>query len=83
MLDRPRARAAKPSPQNWGAARQRERTRRYRQRQGNGIAVALVPYTAAVIDMLCRLRWLAEADAGDRRKIEAALSAMIDDAARR
>jgi hypothetical protein len=63
--------------------RQAERTRRYRPRQKDGIAVATITYTTAVVDMLVRLRWLSEADASDRRKIAAAISAMNEDAARR
>jgi hypothetical protein len=61
---------------------QAERTRRYRRRQANGRMIVAVEIDAATIDMLCKLHWLAEADASDRRKIEAALSAMIADAAR-
>jgi hypothetical protein len=48
-----------------------------------GEAVALVPYDGAVLDLLVRLRWLAEADVADKVKVGAAISAMLRDAAKR
>jgi hypothetical protein len=73
MLDRP------PSRQSNRAARDR----RYRQRPQRGERLALVPYDGAVLDMLIRLRWLSEVDAGDKGKVGAAIAALLQDTSRR
>jgi hypothetical protein len=58
------------------------RTAAYRRRLRRGAIVARVEVDAAIVDLLCRLRWLAEADAGDRRAVGAAVSKLLADAAR-
>ena len=72
MLERQRH-----SPLSSSAARRarkdRARKRRHRLRQAEGRAVYSVEVGPEVIDLLCGLRWLAEADAGDRRAVGAAI----------
>jgi hypothetical protein len=38
---------------------------------------------AEVLDLLIRLRWLADADAGDKAAVGSAITRMLQDAARR
>jgi hypothetical protein len=78
MLDR----SAKPKPPT-RTSRRAARDARYRQRLQRGEAIALVCYGAETLDMLIRLRWLSEVDAGDKGKVGAAISALLRDAARR
>ena len=54
--------------------------------QQNGVTVVVACYMVEIgsntINMLIRLRWLAEVAATDRRKVEAALTAMIADSSK-
>jgi hypothetical protein len=63
-------------------ARRAAQARRRRRRQREGKLVAMVELDGTVLDMLVRLHWLAEVDAGDRPAIERAISAMLACAAR-
>jgi hypothetical protein len=58
------------------------RTRRYRERRRNGLAIAPVPYDNAIVGMLLDLGWLALGDSENHRAIGAAISAMLNDAAK-
>jgi hypothetical protein len=62
-----------------GAEANRERVRRAAERRDRGVACYQVEIGSNTINMLVRLRWLAEDAATDRRKVEAALTAMIAD----
>jgi hypothetical protein len=59
------------------------RQKRHRRLVRDGLAVAPVCYSADVVEMLVRLHWLREADAGDRRKIGDAITRMLADTAKR
>lgn len=81
MLDRPPSRDAQRQ-QRRKAEANRERVRRAAERRDRRVACYTVEIGADVLDMLVRLRWLAEGTATDRRKVEAALTAMIADTAK-
>ena len=59
------------------------RKARYRRRQRAGCAVYSVEAGPEVLDMLCRLTWLSEAELGDRDKVAAALGWLLADSAAR
>ena len=61
----------------------RDRKARYRRRQRAGCAVYSVEAGPEVLDMLCRLTWLSEAELGDRDKVAAALGWLLADSAAR
>jgi hypothetical protein len=63
------------------AARTTERQQRWRARARRGEIVVATPISAAVIDMLVGLRWLAEDDVADRARIGEALGRMALDLA--
>jgi hypothetical protein len=67
------------------AARSGRRTRQraYRARLRARRILVGVEVDAAIVDLLCRLRWLREADAGDRARIGQAVAAMLREAASR
>jgi hypothetical protein len=60
----------------------RERDKRYRRRVSEGKGVAMVEYSAGMLNLLIRTEWLRECDAGDARKVGEALAAMVEDATR-
>jgi hypothetical protein len=70
----------RPPDTRRAAARQRQK--RHRARQHNGLAVYPVTVSAETIDMLCRLGWLRDCDAGDPQRVSAAISALLADSAR-
>jgi hypothetical protein len=72
MLDRLRTRQE--------AARQRQARHRERVRQGR--ACCWVEYDGPMLSFLIQFGWLDECDAGDPQAIGAAISAMLNDAAR-
>jgi hypothetical protein len=88
MLDHPpaarpaaagaRARSLEPRRRS-----RRARQRRYRQRAAAGVWVIQIEVGAEVLDLLIRLRWLADADAGDKAAVGSAITRMLQDAARR
>jgi deoxyribose-phosphate aldolase len=51
--------------------------RRYRQRQRAGLAVYPVEVGADVLDMLVRLGWLADGEAGDAAQVSSAIAALL------
>jgi hypothetical protein len=63
--------------------RRRDRQARYRQRARNGVAVAPVEFDGEVVEFLVRTDWLDPADVGDVRKVGAAISRSMHDAASR
>ena len=65
------------------AARQRatERTRRHRARRRDGVAVYQIEAGPEVLDMLVRLGWLADGEAGDVAEVGRAISALIANSA--
>jgi hypothetical protein len=85
MHDRPPARD-RAAPATAAAERQRARKARkqraYRQRDHAGKCCVTVEIDADVLDMLCRLHWLDARKADDRRRIGAAIAAMLAAAAR-
>ena len=62
------------SPKSKPAA---ERQRAYRKRVKASCVVVPVEVDAAIVDLLVRLRWLREREAGDRGKIGQAISALL------
>ena len=60
----------------------RLRDQRHRQRLKAGKAVALVEYDGAVLDLLLRTGWAAEAELTDARAVGRAIGAMVADASR-
>jgi hypothetical protein len=57
------------------------RQRRYRRRQRDGSMPITIDVDGPIVAMLVATGWLREADAGDRAKIAAAVTAMLKDAA--
>lgn len=55
----------------------RERVRRYRARQAAGLAIYRVEVGAEVLDMLVRLGWLADGEAGDAAEVARAIGALL------
>jgi hypothetical protein len=80
MLDRAQP-VARPGARS--RARRAARDRRHRQRMRDGRTVVGVEIDARVLELLVRLRWLAERDAADRGAVGQAIAAMLQDAARR
>lgn len=61
--------------------RWREKKRRQRAREHAHVASYPVDADGAVLDMLVRNNWLAEADAANRAKVGAAIAKMLHEAA--
>ena len=61
----------------------RERQRRYRAMRRDGLARYHVVAGGDVIDLLIRLGWLRDADATNSQCVSQAISALLNDAARR
>ena len=78
MLHRPRS----PNVQRQKREANRERLRRAAERRDRGVACYQVEIGPNTINMLIRLRWLAEDAASDRQRVEAALTAMIADSSK-
>jgi hypothetical protein len=57
------------------------RQQRYRRRQRTGAMPIVVDVDGPIVGLLIATRNLAEADAGDRAKVAAALAAMLAEAA--
>ena len=83
MLDRPPpSRNAERQRRKAEAEANRERVRRAAERRDRGVACYMIEGGRNMINMLVRCRWLAEDAATDRRKVEAALTAMIADSSK-
>jgi hypothetical protein len=78
MLDRPRSRPPPPNDRT-----RRERQFRYRRRQHDGRLVVRVEVGGEILELLVRLQWLTESDAGDRRLVGLAIGRLLADSARR
>ena len=59
------------------------RKQRWCERQRRGVIVANVEVSASTLDFIIATRWLCDDDAADSAAIGAAISAMLEDAARR
>src|SRR5262245_19064223 len=82
--------SAKPSRKNWLTAMLKrpddlppDRHRRHRQRAKAGRACYVIELDGEGLSFLIRTGWLLEGEADDRQAIGRALSAMVQDAARR
>lgn len=79
MLERPHIRYRKRQP---SSASKQARDRRYRHRLRAGKIIAPVEVDAAIVDLLIKLEWLREADAGSSRAIADAIGRMLAASAR-
>jgi hypothetical protein len=62
--------------------RRKARDARHRARVKRGVRVARVEYEGAILDLLLRTEWAAEAELGDANAVGRALAAMLAASAR-
>jgi hypothetical protein len=58
------------------------RTKRYRERSHKGIAIAPVPVSCAILDLLLGTHWLEVGESENRQQIGAAIGRMLADTAK-
>jgi hypothetical protein len=64
------------------AALRKERDARYRQRRDACKACYIIEADGEVLDLLVKTRWISEEEVGDKKLVEAAISAMLSASAR-
>jgi hypothetical protein len=77
MLNRP-----EPTDKERRRAINRQRVREHRARRRAGLALHEVTVDSSVYDLLVATRYLTEAELGDKKRLDAALSEMLIDAAK-